>query len=337
MDQASSRFFMYSIKRLLKPILVPIWNRSCFFVWRTGEIGEALMRGRIARCAICGRLSPLVYRPWLITPTLIERWGVSREVAAAIARKESTMCVWCGGKLRNRRIAETLLDLYRVGSAPLRARSIVDWVRDPVIKSLYIAEINYIEGIHSHIDVLPHYFYSEYQDDYGDSAVRREDLTRLSYPSDSFDLVLTSETLEHVPDLDAALREILRVLKPGGRHIFTIPQDPAAERTFRRACLSADGTIEHHVTPLYHPAGDRGYLVFTEFGGDITEILDRAGFETELRFGPVTPRDLAQVYVCRKPARAREANRSDDEPAGDSLGFDDRRHSVRDDEQRDFS
>lgn len=206
-----------------------------------------------------------------------------------------------------------------------------------MIKRLHIAEINLIEGIHSYISALPHHSYSEYQDDYGDSSVRREDLTRLSYPSDSFDIVLTSETLEHVPDLDAALREILRVLKPGGRHIFTIPQDPAADRTFRRASLSADGTIEHHVTPLYHPAGDRGYLVFTEFGGDITEILDRAGFETEIRFGPVTPRDLAQVYICRKPERAREANRRDDEPAGDSARLDDRRCSVRDDEPSDFS
>ena len=294
---------MFLIKRLLKPILVPIWNRSCFFIWRTGEIGEALMRGRIARCAICGRLSPLVYRPWLITPTLVERWGVSREAAAAIARKESTMCVWCGGKLRNRRIAETILDLYPRGSPPRRARSIVEWVREPVIQSLQIAEINLIEGIHSYIKLLPHHYYSEYQDRIEDPAVRREDLTRLSYPSDSFDLVLTSETLEHVPDLGAALREILRVLKPGGKHIFTIPQDPAAARTFRRASLSADGSIEHHATPLYHPAGDHGYLVFTEFGADLVELLERAGFETELRFGPISNRDLAQVYVCGKPDR----------------------------------
>ena len=48
----------------------------------------------------------------------------------------------------------------------------------------------------------------------------------------SFDLVLTSETLEHVPDLAAASREIRRVLVPGGRHIFTIPLLPDVPRTF---------------------------------------------------------------------------------------------------------
>lgn len=295
---------MFSIKRLLKPILVPIWNRSCFFIWRTGEIALAVAARRFARCVICGRMTPLVLRRWVVSSTLVERWGVTLEVALAMARKESTMCVWCGGKLRNRRIAATLLDLYPPGDPSRKARSIVDWVREPAIQSLYIAEINLIEGLHSYIKALPHHYYSEYQAEIEDPAVRREDLTRLSYPSDTFDLVLTSETLEHVPDLNAALREILRVLKPGGRHIFTIPQDPAAARTFGRASLSEDGSIEHHATPLYHPAGDRGYLVFTEFGADLVELLERAGFETEIRFGPITDRDLAQVYICRKPERA---------------------------------
>jgi hypothetical protein len=41
--------------------------------------------------------------------------------------------------------------------------------------------------------------------------------------------------------------------------------------------------------------------VFTELGLDLHEILRRAGFETEVRFGPVRDDDLTQVYVCRKP------------------------------------
>ena len=48
-----------------------------------------------------------------------------------------------------------------------------------------------------------------------------------------FDLVLTSETLEHVPDPRLALRETLRVLRPGGRHVFTVPLESAARRRVR--------------------------------------------------------------------------------------------------------
>ena len=68
---------------------------------------------------------------------------------------------------------------------------------------------------------------------------RSEDLTRLTYSDASFDLVLTSETLEHVPDLEAALREIRRVLVPGGRHIFTIPQLPSCADDLRPVCCPA--------------------------------------------------------------------------------------------------
>ena len=100
-------------------------------------------------------------------------------------------------------------------------------------------------------------------------GVRSEDLTRLTYPDAVFDLVLTSETLEHVPDLDAALREIRRVLVPGGRHIFTVPVLPQTTRTFPRAILRPDGSVEDRAPRIAHPGGDWGYPVFTEFGADL--------------------------------------------------------------------
>jgi SAM-dependent methyltransferase len=152
---------------------------------------------------------------------------------------------------------------------------------------------------------LPSFQASDYQTGTRPGEVvgdaRSEDLTCLTYTDASFDLVLTSETLEHVPSLGAALGEIHRVLSPGGRHIFTIPVLPSVPRTFDRTVIRHDGSLVHHAPPICHPGGDVGYPVFTEFGADVTAILERAGFEVSIHYGPTSEDDLAQVYVCRKP------------------------------------
>lgn len=49
---------------------------------------------------------------------------------------------------------------------------------------------------------------------------RVADAERIPYPDDSFDLVVGHAVLHHIPDVEAALREVLRVLEPGGRFVF---------------------------------------------------------------------------------------------------------------------
>lgn len=55
------------------------------------------------------------------------------------------------------------------------------------------------------------------------------DALRLPFADGSFDAVICSEVLEHIPDFRAALDEIVRVLKPGGRLCVSVPR-PWCER-----------------------------------------------------------------------------------------------------------
>ncbi len=54
-------------------------------------------------------------------------------------------------------------------------------------------------------------------------GVLRGDARKLPFPDHSFDTVITSEVLEHIQDDVAAITEMVRVLKPGGRFAATVP------------------------------------------------------------------------------------------------------------------
>jgi SAM-dependent methyltransferase len=55
------------------------------------------------------------------------------------------------------------------------------------------------------------------------AATTNGDACRLPFADDSFDRIIASEVLEHVPDDEAALAELARVLRPGGTLAATVP------------------------------------------------------------------------------------------------------------------
>ncbi len=75
------------------------------------------------------------------------------------------------------------------------------------------------------------------------------DLTDLPYPNQSFDLVVASEVLEHVPDIQKALRELARVLRPGGKVVMTVPLHS------RTALHQHSLSVEEDLSRLYAQAG----------------------------------------------------------------------------------
>ncbi len=138
------------------------------------------------------------------------------------------------------------------------------------------------------------------------AGVRCEDVQALSYADASFDLVTHTEVFEHVPDDVAAFAELHRILRPGGRLVFSVPL-LATGRTLERARLRG-GTIEYLQEPSHHsdPLRDGArILVFRDYGTDIVERVAAAGFvDVRLRVPPVTiPWVQARAIICaHKPS-----------------------------------
>jgi SAM-dependent methyltransferase len=98
-----------------------------------------------------------------------------------------------------------------------------------------------------------------------------QNIEKLTYKNNSFDLFLHSETLEHVSNPEIAIGESRRVIKPTGLILFTTPVI-WARKTRRRAKIN-NKKITYLAEPSYHGKRTDDYLVFFEYGHDIDKIL----------------------------------------------------------------
>jgi SAM-dependent methyltransferase len=231
---------------------------------------------RADRCSCCGWRFGFTFP--MLWDQLKTDWDLSDDLQRQLDQRESATCQRCHSIARTRGIGAILLESInrRCG---LDIKTVVELAHyaGRIEVSFRIAEINALPGLHAQFSKMRCVSCSEYG-----SAVS-EDLMALSYADETFDYVLTSDTLEHVPDFDKALQEIRRVLKPGGAHIFTIPV--IWERETRQRASVEDGEVVYLLPPSYHgsPDTDAGdLLVFNEFGGDVVERIEAAGFRVAL-------------------------------------------------------
>ncbi len=112
--------------------------------------------------------------------------------------------------------------------------------------------------------------------------IRCENLEILTFPENHFDIFITQDVFEHLFSPATAAREIMRVLKPGGVHVFTAPKHGFLKFSRCRATLR-DGNVVHLEEAQYHgnPIGDGRSLVTWDYGSDFEFLLQEwCGFPT---------------------------------------------------------
>jgi SAM-dependent methyltransferase len=119
---------------------------------------------------------------------------------------------------------------------------------------------------------LPHWRYRSV-DRFDPAADIRADLARLPLPDASVDGVISSHVLEHLPDDRTALRELARVVRPGGWAVVMVPYDPKTPVSPENPAVD---TPAKRMAAYGHPFHYRYY------GADLPDRLAEAGFAAEV-------------------------------------------------------
>jgi len=206
-------------------------------------------------CPCCGSLRGTDFNPALWR-ALGDEWGLTDEEYAYIDRQQGERCADCRANLRSQALA---LAILRTQDSRGSLRNFTGTVRGRLLR---ILEINQAGD-------LCRFFRRRSRHEM--RAYPELDMMNMSgIASGTYDLVVHSDTLEHVPDPVLALRECRRVLRPGGACCFTVPI------VVGRLTRSRQG-----LPPSYHGlVGDKfaDHLVHTEYGADIWRQVLEAGF-----------------------------------------------------------
>lgn len=103
-------------------------------------------------------------------------------------------------------------------------------------------------------------------------VMEQMDITIIGYPENSFDAILCNNVLEHIPDDRKAMRELYRVLKPGGWAILQVPVSKVLEETFEDFSITSPQEREKHF-------GQKDHVRI--YGNDYIRKLTKAGFAVE--------------------------------------------------------
>jgi SAM-dependent methyltransferase len=204
-------------------------------------------------CGVCGKTAYVFNR--VLWRELVDAWQLAPDEVDYIDRQQGEVCASCSSNLRSIALANAIR--AHLGTTGW----LQDLPLDPRWRDLAILELNEAGTLSPVLRKFPRHHFGAYPE---------VDMHQLPYPDGTFDVVVHSDTLEHVESPVHALAECGRVLRPGGALIYTVPV------VVGRMTRSRSGLL-----PSYH--GNSGSLtddlmVHTEFGADAWTYAMRAGF-----------------------------------------------------------
>lgn len=120
----------------------------------------------------------------------------------------------------------------------------------------------------------------------------KADILNLPFPDNEFDIVFCNHVLEHIEDDSKAMKELFRVMKPGGMGIFQVPQELAREKTYE------DPTI---ITAEDRAKQFGQYDHVRIYGKDYFNRLRQAGFKVdEVDYSKTLSPELVEKYCLAK-------------------------------------
>lgn len=124
------------------------------------------------------------------------------------------------------------------------------------------------------------------------SVMMRFDITTIPFNDHTFDLILCSHVLEHVPNDHQAMRELYRVLKPGGIALILVPIQ--GEHTFEDATITDPLLRERYFGQFDH---------VRTYGIDVIQRLQQAGFSVKAVDVKDIAADQAEIERMGLPQR----------------------------------
>src|SRR4051812_28265569 len=247
---------------------------------------QALVRALVpkdARRFVLRRLRLIVYRGDRVECPCCG--GRFRRFMPGVSHRATRVCPRCGAQERHRALWLYMRERTDLFSRP--RLSILHWAPE------YALQLS--------LSALPNAAYVS-ADLEGDEALQHMDMTDVPFKDGAFDLVVCVHVLEHVADDRQAIREMARVLKPGGVAMLLVPivleqptlEDPAVVTPQQRK----DAYWQEDHVRLY--------------GSDFPQRLEEEGFEVTVdrwvrTLDPATLErhglfPLEDVYVAAKPA-----------------------------------
>ena len=204
------------------------------------------------KCQVCGKIADF-------------------QIADDAVLLREAKCSHCGASLRNSDVAGEIIRYISGKNIGLinQQENLEKYVILNACSSGYI---------HEALKQMDHYICSEFFDDvptgeYND-GVLCVDLCDMPFEDNTIDIVITEDVFEHIVGYEKAMKEIYRVLKPGGCHIFTVPLHDGHKTVSRKNKKSV-----YHGDPIH---ADSGCLVITDWGDDIKSIVERYGYDVEV-------------------------------------------------------